>query len=148
MTVLMVPTRTLNRTRLLLGLLADGGTDTEIAEQLGLSRKAFGTEVRRTLTALDVESRALGVALAYREGWLERIPSPRRGRPFAARQIEAVQLLVDGATEAQACVLMGLQTRGLRLYYTQATKHIGALSRPHLVRLCIDTGIAEIRRPA
>lgn len=149
MTAFAIPTRTLpDSVQLLFGLLADGMNDSEIAKATGIRRSALSTEVRQALTALGVESRALGVAMAYREGWLQRIPSPRRGRPFAAREIEAVQLLVDGATEAQACVLMGLQPRGLRSHYTHASMRIGALTRPHLVRLVVDTGVAEVRRPS
>lgn len=147
MTAFVIPTRLLpRRVQLVLRLYADGMNDAEIATKIGMRRSAFGTETRRILTSLGAESRAQAVAWAYQEGWLERIPSPRRGRPLAPRDTEAVQLLVDGVTEAEACAVMGLAARGLRAHYTHASSHMSARSRPHLVRLCVDTGIAEIRR--
>jgi DNA-binding NarL/FixJ family response regulator len=53
-----------------LGLLADGLTQTQIAAQLTISTKTVGTHIQRILAKLGVHSRAQAVALAVRGGAL------------------------------------------------------------------------------
>jgi DNA-binding NarL/FixJ family response regulator len=53
-----------------LGLLADGLGQSEIAIKLVISPKTVGTHIQRILTKLQVHSRAQAVAIAYRDGLL------------------------------------------------------------------------------
>jgi two-component system, NarL family, nitrate/nitrite response regulator NarL len=57
-----------------LGLLADGLRQDEIAERLFISRKTVGTHVANILRKLGVHSQIQAVALAYREELLEVVP--------------------------------------------------------------------------
>jgi DNA-binding NarL/FixJ family response regulator len=50
-----------------LGLLAEGLTQTEIASKLVISQKTVGSHIERILSKLGVRSRAQAVALAYRQ---------------------------------------------------------------------------------
>lgn len=144
MTTFVIPRRTLpDAAQLILGLLAAGMTDGQIAAALDRAPGSVGTEIRRILTSLGAESRSQAVAMAYRQGWLDRVPAPRRGTPLAARQLEAVRLLVEGATASQTCIVMGLAPQGLRSLLRRACKRIGARGPAHLVRLAIDTGLVE-----
>ena len=59
-----------------LGLLADGLGQSEIAINLVISPKTVGTHIQRILTKLQVHSRAQAVAIAHRDGLL-RLPSVR-----------------------------------------------------------------------
>ncbi|MGH2532152.1 MAG: LuxR C-terminal-related transcriptional regulator [Thermomicrobiales bacterium] len=51
-----------------LGLLATGMTNAEIAEQLFISPRAAGTHVARILDKLDVDRRAGAIAFAFQNG--------------------------------------------------------------------------------
>jgi DNA-binding NarL/FixJ family response regulator len=59
------------REREVLGLLAEGLRQDEIAERLFISRKTVGTHVENILRKLGVRSRTQAVALAYREELLD-----------------------------------------------------------------------------
>lgn len=54
-----------------LGLLARGQSQTQIAERLFISPKTVGGHIQRILTKLDVHSRAQAVALAHKYGLAE-----------------------------------------------------------------------------
>jgi DNA-binding NarL/FixJ family response regulator len=54
-----------------LGLLADGLAQTEIATRLAISSKTVATHIERVLGKLGVHSRAQAVAVAYRDGLLQ-----------------------------------------------------------------------------
>ena len=55
----------------ILGLLADGLTQDEIAERLVIASKTVATHIERILGKLGVQSRAQAVALAFREELVE-----------------------------------------------------------------------------
>jgi DNA-binding NarL/FixJ family response regulator len=61
------------REREVLGLLADGLTQTEIAEGLCLSPKTVGTHIQRIMGKLGVKNRTQAVALAVRGGILDPV---------------------------------------------------------------------------
>jgi DNA-binding NarL/FixJ family response regulator len=54
-----------------LGLLADGMSQVDIAHSLVISQKTVGTHIEHILSKLGVKSRAQAVALAYRDRLLE-----------------------------------------------------------------------------
>jgi DNA-binding NarL/FixJ family response regulator len=56
-----------------LSLLAQGLGQDEIAHELVISPKTVGTHIQHTLSKLHVHSRAQAVALAHREGLLEKV---------------------------------------------------------------------------
>ena len=62
----------------LLGLVAEGATDNEIAIQLGLSAKTVSSYVKELRARLDARSRAHAVALAIRQRILSGNPSPEQ----------------------------------------------------------------------
>jgi DNA-binding NarL/FixJ family response regulator len=55
----------------ILGLLADGLTQDQIAERLVIASKTVATHIERILAKLGVQSRAQAVALAFREELVE-----------------------------------------------------------------------------
>jgi len=59
------------REREILGLLADGQTQTEIAAALVVSPKTVATHIQHLLAKLGVHSRAQAVALAFRVGLVD-----------------------------------------------------------------------------
>ena len=63
------------REREILGLLADGNDRAEIARRLVISPRTVGSHVQHLLSKLGVHSQAQAVALAYREGLIERPPA-------------------------------------------------------------------------
>jgi DNA-binding NarL/FixJ family response regulator len=65
------------REREVLGLLADGLTQSEIAESLCLSPKTVGTHIQRIMGKLGVKSRTHAVALAVRGGILDSVANGR-----------------------------------------------------------------------
>jgi DNA-binding CsgD family transcriptional regulator len=68
-----------NRQMQVLGLVAEGATDNEIAIQLGLSAKTISFYMKEIRARLDARSRAHAVALAMRQGILSGNPSPEQG---------------------------------------------------------------------
>ncbi|HKO73747.1 MAG TPA: response regulator transcription factor [Gaiellaceae bacterium] len=54
-----------------LGLLAEGKPQAEIADELVITQKTVGTHIEHILSKLGVKSRAQAVALAYRDRLLE-----------------------------------------------------------------------------
>jgi DNA-binding NarL/FixJ family response regulator len=54
-----------------LGLLAEGKSQAEIADELVITQKTVGTHIEHILSKLGVKSRAQAVALAYRDRLLE-----------------------------------------------------------------------------
>jgi DNA-binding NarL/FixJ family response regulator len=54
-----------------LGLLAEGKAQCDIADELVISQKTVGTHIEHILSKLGVRSRAQAVALAYRDRLLE-----------------------------------------------------------------------------
>ena len=60
------------REREILGLLADGKDRAEIARRLVISPRTVGSHVQHLLIKLGVHSQAQAVALAYREGLIQR----------------------------------------------------------------------------
>ena len=61
-----------------LGLVAEGATDNEIAIRLGLSAKTISYYVKELRARLDARSRAHAVALAMRQGILSGNSSPEQ----------------------------------------------------------------------
>lgn len=59
------------REREILGLLADGRTQSQIATALVISPKTVATHIQHILSKLGVHTRAQAVALAYRRGLVE-----------------------------------------------------------------------------
>ena len=59
------------REREILGLLADGRTQTQIASELVISSKTVATHIQHILSKLGVNTRAQAVALAFRRGLVE-----------------------------------------------------------------------------
>ena len=57
----------------MLGLLAEGLTQTEIAGRLVISPKTVATHIQRILRKLDVHSRAEAVSRAYRLGLVDDV---------------------------------------------------------------------------
>jgi DNA-binding NarL/FixJ family response regulator len=66
-----IPSRLTKRELEVLGLLADGLAQPEIAKRLDISEKTVGSHIERILSKLDVRSRAQAVALAFREDLVE-----------------------------------------------------------------------------
>lgn len=62
-----VASRLTKRELEVLGLLAEGLTQTEIADKLVISQKTVGSHIERILIKLGVRSRTQAVALAFRE---------------------------------------------------------------------------------
>lgn len=62
-----------HREQEVLGMLADGLDQAEIARRLVISPKTVGTHIERILAKLDAHSRAQAVAIAYR---LQLVPLP------------------------------------------------------------------------
>ena len=62
-----IPSRLTKRELEVLGLLAEGLAQREIAKRLDISEKTVGSHIERILSKLDVRSRAQAVALAFRE---------------------------------------------------------------------------------
>ena len=60
------------REREILGLLADGNDRAEIARRLVISPRTVGSHVQHLLSKLGVHSQAQAVAMAYRDGLIER----------------------------------------------------------------------------
>jgi DNA-binding NarL/FixJ family response regulator len=65
--VLTVPTLLTKREFEVLGLLAEGLAQREIAQKLAIREKTVGSHIERILSKLGVRSRAQAVALAFRE---------------------------------------------------------------------------------
>ena len=63
------------RERQVLGLLAIGATNREIAEQLFMAEKTASVHVSRILTKLDVRSRTEAAAVAHRHGLASEAPT-------------------------------------------------------------------------
>jgi len=59
------------REREILGLLADGRTQSQIASDLVISSKTVATHIQHILSKLGVNTRAQAVALAFRRGLVE-----------------------------------------------------------------------------
>jgi two-component system nitrate/nitrite response regulator NarL len=70
--------RLTDREREVLGLLLDGLTQKQIAEELVISPKTVGTHIQNVLIKLGVHSRAQAVALAHREGLSSADSQPSR----------------------------------------------------------------------
>jgi DNA-binding NarL/FixJ family response regulator len=66
-----IPSRLTKRELEVLGLLAEGLAQPEIAKRLDISEKTVGSHIERILSKLDVRSRAQAVALAFREDLVE-----------------------------------------------------------------------------
>jgi DNA-binding NarL/FixJ family response regulator len=62
-----IPSRLTKRELEVLGLLAEGLAQPEIATRLEISEKTVGSHIERILSKLDVRSRAQAVARAFRE---------------------------------------------------------------------------------
>ena len=59
------------REREILGLLAEGRTQRQIAEQLVISSKTVATHIQHVLSKLGVNTRAQAVAMAFQKGLVE-----------------------------------------------------------------------------
>ena len=55
----------------MLGLLAEGRSQSDIAGELVISQNTVGTHIEHILSKLGVESRAQAVALAYKDRLLD-----------------------------------------------------------------------------
>jgi DNA-binding NarL/FixJ family response regulator len=66
-----IPSRLTKRELEVLGLLAEGLAQPEIATRLQISEKTVGSHIERILSKLDVRSRAQAVARAFREDLVE-----------------------------------------------------------------------------
>jgi len=55
-----------------LGLLADGRTPAEVADDLTISRRTVGTHIEHIYTKLGARTRAHAVGIAFRDGLIER----------------------------------------------------------------------------
>ena len=73
------------REREILGLLARGQSQVQIAEQLFISPKTVGGHIQRILTKLDVHSRAHAVALAHKHGLADVEAHAMRYEPAGCR---------------------------------------------------------------
>ncbi len=75
------------REREILGLLAEGRTQSQIADELVISSKTVATHIQHVLSKLGVHTRAQAVAMAFRKGLVE---------PDVRAHAVDLALLVDG----------------------------------------------------
>ena len=94
----------------ILGLLAEGHTQGQIATELVISSKTVATHIQHILSKLGVNTRAQAVALAFRnQPWTRSFGTPTGGMTTSNRLIE----LPDGARIALTTQWMA-DRRGVR----------------------------------
>jgi DNA-binding CsgD family transcriptional regulator len=58
-----------------MGLLADGLTGDEVADRLFLSTETVKTHIRNAMTKLEARNRVHAIAIALRDGLIDRVAS-------------------------------------------------------------------------
>lgn len=142
-----VPTRTLpDGTALVLGLVAEGLSNREIAKRLGFAVEARQVErfVEHLMETLDLHTRADLVAWGYRVRLLERVPGPRTGPRQTARRIQVLQLLLDGGTDEEIGRKLGIGPNGVRKHLRIMYLQLKARNRSQLLKIGVDTGLVKV----
>ena len=146
MTALTISATTLGSAELLLlSLAADGLNNREIAAATGTTAPMVQAAVSYLINTLGVDSRAQLVALAYRRGWLQRVPTRRTFANLTERQLEIAQMLVDGDGQQQIARALGIGSRSVYDHLERIFQRTGARNRPHLIRIVVDSGLATVR---
>lgn len=146
MSTLTVPTPTLpDAGLLLLSLTADGLTRAEIAAATGLRQHIVKHRMANLQRSHGFEAREQAVAYAYRVGWFTRVPQDPPEPPLTPRQLDIVQLLVDGRHTREILATLGLRPNGLASHLERIFTRTGARNRSHLIRIAVDTAIVPRR---
>jgi DNA-binding NarL/FixJ family response regulator len=72
-----------NREQEVLQLFAEGLRPKEIARELVISPKTVSSHIQSVIAKLGVHGRAEAIAVAYREGFVSPVPTPREGAATA-----------------------------------------------------------------
>lgn len=146
MTTLTLSTPTLRTAEvLLLSLAADGLNNKQIGAATGSEPRIVQAGMSQLIHMLGVDSRAQAVALAYRRGWLAPVPTRRTFAALTERQLEIVQMLVDGLGQVQIARRLEVGSRTVYDHLERIFDRTGACNRPQLIRIAVDTGLATIR---
>ena len=62
-------------------------------------------------------------------------------RPLSTRERDALRLLADGSSRAQAAEFLGISENTLRVYIDSARHKLGALNVPHAIALAAYKGV-------
>ena len=62
-------------------------------------------------------------------------------RPLSLRERDAMRLLADGKSRAQAADVLGISENTLRVYIDSARHKLGALNIPHAIALAAYRGV-------
>lgn len=146
MTIVAVSAPTLRATEvLLLSLAADGLNNQQIGAATGAEPRAVQHAMSYLIHTLDVDSRPQAVALAYRKGWLTRVPTRRAFAALTDRQTEIVQMVVDGMGQVQIARKLEVGSRTVYDHLERIFARTGARNRSQLIRIAVDTGLAVVR---
>lgn len=67
--------------------------------------------------------------------------SEMQERPLSSRERDALRLLADGSSRAQAADMLGISENTLRVYIDSARYKLGALNVPHAIALAAYRGV-------
>jgi DNA-binding CsgD family transcriptional regulator len=130
-----------------LTLIANGFTQAETAEQLGLTERAAANASDRARMRLGALSAPHAVLLAVRAGILEGRPKRRPGparQPLTARQAEVLDAASDGASLATVARRIDTTSHQVSARLSEAYLRLGVTDLPRLERRA--AAVAEARR--
>ena len=123
-----------------LALMAEGRTNLEISELLGLAPMGANFHICRLLRELGAVCRAHAVGEGWRRGLLtgdQRDVDPG----LTSHQVQIVALLADGLTYSQAARRLDRTTEAVKSDAVQARRKLGAANAAHAVDLAYRAGL-------
>ncbi|WP_454194411.1 LuxR C-terminal-related transcriptional regulator [Nocardia sp. Marseille-Q1738] len=129
-----------------LGLVAEGNTNSAIATSLDTSEKTVGAHLTRIAEKLGTGKRAAMVAVALRTGILP-LDNPADADvngDLSAREIDILGRVADGETTSHIAEDLGISPRSVEIHLARIGEELGITDRAGMVAIALRTGLLPL----
>jgi DNA-binding CsgD family transcriptional regulator len=131
-----------------LALIADGKTNEEVAETLGIARHTVKSHMAHILDALGAMNSAHAVAIAHCRGDFGPRQSIRCNPEVSYREVQVLEGVAIGMTDVQVGRKLWVSQHTIKSHLRRIYVKLGVCSRAQAVDTAFRSGLLVARTPA